>query len=100
MHGTVATTLANLTCHINIVFVVISLCMCVCVYLSHVGQNKLPKVMLFSEMMKRPVLFSRGHTLVLCRGVIAFSLSTSLKRGLGKFTVLIHMRPKGIIDCT
>ena len=72
----------------------------VCVYVSHVGQNRLPKVMLFSEMMKRPVLFSRGHTLVLRRGVIAFSLSTSLKRGLEKFIVVIRMRPRGIIDCT
>ena len=72
----------------------------VCVYVSHVGQNRLPKVMLFSEMMKRPVLFSRGHTLALRRGVIAFSLSTSLKRGLKKFTVVIRMTPRGIIDCT
>ena len=72
----------------------------VCVYVSHVGQNRLPKVMLFSEMMKRLVLFSHGHTLVLRRGVIAFSLSTSLKRGLEKFTLVICMRPRGIIDCT
>ena len=72
----------------------------VCVYVSHVGQNRLPKVMLFSEMMKRLVLLSRGHTVVLRRGVIAFSLSTSLKRGLEKFTLVIHMRPRGIIDCT
>ena len=61
------------------------------------GQNRLLKVMLFSE---RPVLFSRGHTLVLHRGVIAFSLSTSLKRGLEKFTMVIRIRPRGIIDCT
>ena len=74
--------------------------MCVCVYVSHVGQNRLPKVMLFSEMMKRLILFSRGHTLFLRRGVIAFSLSTSLKRGLEKFTLVIRMRPRGINDCT
>ena len=76
------------------------MCVCVCVYVSHVGQNRLPKVMLFSEMMNRLILFSRGHTLVLRRGVIAFSLSTSLERDLEKFTLVIRMRPRGIIDCT
>ena len=50
----------------------------VCVYISRVGENRLPKVMLFSEMKKRPAQFSHGHTLVLHRGVIAFSLSTLL----------------------
>ena len=61
------------------------------------GQNKLSKVMLFSEMKKRPALFLCGHTLVLRRGVIVFSLSTSLKRGLGEFTELIRMRPRDSI---
>ena len=76
---------------------------CICVYVSCVGKDRLPKVMLFSEMKKRPALFSHGHTLVLCRGVIAFSLSSSLKRGLGEFAVLTHMRPRdsvGIIERT
>ena len=68
--------------------------MLVCVYVNRVGKNRLPKIMLFSEMKRRPALFSCGHTLVLHRGVIAFSLSTLLKRGLGEFTVLTHMRPR------
>ena len=72
-------------------------CACVCVFVSHVGKNRLPKVMLFSEMKRRLALFSHGHTLVLRRGVIAFNLSSSLKRGLGEFTVLTHMRPKDSI---
>ena len=59
----------------------------VCVYVSRVGKNRLPKVMLFIEMKKRPAQILRGHTLVLHRGVIAFSLSTLLKRGLGEFSV-------------
>ena len=72
----------------------------VCVYVSHVGQNRLPKVMLSSEMKKRPAQISYGHTLVLRRGVIAFSLSTLLKRGLGEFTMLIRMRPRDSVGHT
>ena len=56
------------------------LCVHVCVYVSRVRKNRLPKVMLFSEMKKRPAQISHGHTLVLHRGAIAFSLNTLLKR--------------------
>ena len=52
----------------------------VCVYVSCVGKNRLPKVMLFSDMKKRSAQISHGHTLVLHRSVIAFSLNTLLKR--------------------
>ena len=55
---------------------------CVCVYVSRVGKNRLPKIMLFSEMKKRPAQISRGHTLILHKGVIAFSLNTLLKRSV------------------
>ena len=62
----------------------------VCVYISCVGKNRLPKVMLLSEMKKRPAQISYGHTLVLHRDVIAFSLSTLLKISLGEFSVDLY----------